>query len=109
MSHSHSSVIHVENSNTLYKLFNEKQYVVIDFTATWCVPCQHIAPIYDKLSQEHTRWTFTKVDVDLVPDAAEQFEVSGMPTFVFVKDGIIIGRIIGYDVNGLVNNLVSLC
>lgn len=38
--------------------------VCIDFTATWCSPCQQIAPAVEQLSQELTDVVFLKVDVD---------------------------------------------
>jgi thioredoxin len=102
-------VQHIENYKSLVDIVRVNQYVVIDFSATWCGPCKRISPIYDKLSTEHTRWIFTKVDVDLVPDAAEHYQVSGMPTFIFVKDGQVVSQIVGADVDGLVRNLNTLC
>ena len=61
--------------------------VVIDFTATWCGPCQMIKPAFYALSFEFKSVVFVSVDVDEAEDAAAAYEVSAMPTFVFVKNG----------------------
>ncbi|KAH6839448.1 thioredoxin-like protein [Chaetomium sp. MPI-CAGE-AT-0009] len=74
----------------LNELTAANKYVVIDFTATWCPPCKAIAPMYQKLATEHAvenRLAFAKVDVDEAQEVAQKFEVSAMPTFLFLVDG----------------------
>ena len=64
--------------------------VVVDFYADWCPPCRAIAPIFSKLADEHAskdRLAFAKVNVDHVKDIAGRFNISAMPTFLFLQDG----------------------
>ena len=71
--------------------------VVIDFFATWCGPCKRIAPTYEKLADALPNIVFLKVDVDESPDLVNQYDISAMPTFVFLKDGKEIKRVEGAD------------
>ncbi|XP_033208430.1 thioredoxin-2-like [Belonocnema kinseyi] len=60
--------------------------VVIDFFATWCGPCKIIGPKLQELSEEFPDVVFLKVDVDENEDIATEYEISSMPTFVFIKN-----------------------
>ena len=72
----------------------QNKLTIIDFTATWCGPCKMIAPIFKELSEEFgSRAQFIKVDVDDNPDAAQKYGVSAMPTFLFVKGGEVVDRL----------------
>jgi len=55
--------------------------VIVDFTATWCGPCQRIAPIYEQLAAEFSSsCVFIKVDVDENQETAAACGVQAMPT-----------------------------
>ena len=60
--------------------------VVVDFTATWCGPCQRIAPLFQQLADENQNVTFVKVDVDENEETAAAYGISAMPTFIFIKN-----------------------
>ena len=66
---------------------NSDKLVVVDFTATWCGPCQMIAPAYKKMSEEYTDCVFIKVDVDENEETAGACGIQAMPTFQFYKSG----------------------
>ena len=75
-----------------------KRLVVIDFSATWCGPCKAIAPFYHELSEMEEfsgSVDFLKVDVDENPEAAMKWSVTAMPTFLFIKEGEVVERVMG--------------
>lgn len=75
--------------------------VVVDFTATWCGPCQRIAPMFEMLPAKFPKAIFLKVDVDKCQDTAASQGVSAMPTFIFYRNRSKIDRIQGADINAL--------
>ncbi|GAA6055369.1 hypothetical protein JCM3770_001075 [Rhodotorula araucariae] len=75
---------------------------IVDFHATWCGPCKAIAPTYQRLAVQFAgRVQFLKVDVDAVPDVAERFQVSAMPTFVVLKGANKVDEMKGANPAGL--------
>lgn len=75
--------------------------VVVDFTATWCGPCQRISPFFEQFPAKYPRAVFLKVDVDKCQETAAAQGVSAMPTFIFYRNKSKIDRLQGADVNGL--------
>jgi thioredoxin 1 len=70
--------------------------VVVDFFATWCGPCKRLSPILDNLAGPLTnRVKFLKVDVDRSANLAKHFEVDGVPTLIFFKDGKVVDKLVG--------------
>lgn len=75
--------------------------VVVDFSATWCGPCQRMAPLYAEFSTTYPNVRFLEVDVDRVPDVAQECGVTAMPTFHFYQGGRKVDELRGADPNRL--------
>lgn len=67
-----------------------------------------IAPIYKELSDAFPNVVFLKVDVDENPDTAAKYEVSAMPTFLFIRRGQVVDKVMGANAAALKNLLDEL-
>jgi thioredoxin 1 len=72
--------------------------VLVDFWATWCGPCQAIAPVIEKLAQDYEgRVKVLKLDTDANQATAVRFNIRSIPTILLFKDGKPVDGVIGAD------------
>lgn len=58
---------------------------IVDFTATWCGPCQRIAPVLEELAKEYEgKIVIYKVDIDKNRNLAKEFNVSSIPAILYI-------------------------
>jgi thioredoxin 2 len=70
--------------------------LLVDFWAEWCGPCKMVAPEVAKVAADgQGQWVVAKVNTELLPGLAQQFRISGIPTFVLFQSGSEIGRTSG--------------
>ncbi|XP_027362368.1 thioredoxin H2-like [Abrus precatorius] len=69
--------------------------MVIDFTATWCGPCKNMDPIIQEFAVKYTKVEFIKIDVDELMGVTQEFQVQAMPTFILMKKGKVIDKMVG--------------
>lgn len=58
---------------------------IVDFAASWCGPCQRIAPILNELAKEYDgKIVIYKVDIDKHRELAKAFNVSSIPALLYI-------------------------
>ena len=79
--------------STFSEIINKEQPVLVDFFATWCGPCQTLAPILKQVKDElGDLVSVIKIDVDKNQAIAAQFQVRGVPTLLLFKNGQQVWR-----------------
>ena len=74
--------------NAFQQLIQKDQPVLVDFFATWCGPCQKLAPILKQVKESlGERITIIKIDVDKNQAIAAQYQVRGVPTMLLFQNG----------------------
>lgn len=69
-------------------LVNSDKPVLVDFYATWCGPCQFMAPILNEVSAALIdKIQVVKIDTEKYPKLADKYKIEGLPTFILFKDG----------------------
>jgi thioredoxin 1 len=78
---------------TFAELLKTPKPVLVDFTASWCGPCQMQAPILKDLAAElGDRVKILKIDVDKNPDLAKEQRVQSVPTLILFQEGKAVWR-----------------
>ena len=76
-------------------LSNSELPVLVDFYASWCGPCQMMAPIVEQVNAQMKQLRVVKIDTDKYPQLASQHHIHALPTLVLFKQGKPVERIEG--------------
>jgi thioredoxin 1 len=79
-----SKVTILSSSEKITEIVSKPGNKVLYFTATWCPPCRAIKPVFEKLSNEYTNVNFVKIDIDENEQTAYDYQITSVPTFVFL-------------------------
>jgi thioredoxin 2 len=67
--------------------------VLVDFWAAWCGPCKMAAPEVQATAKSMSgRALVLKVDTERYPELASEFGVRGIPNFVVLNRGALVGQ-----------------
>ena len=100
--------IHVTDAAFEQTVLNSTTPVIVDFWAPWCGPCKMVGPILDKIASEYDgKLIVAKVNTDEHAQWAQQYDVRGIPTMLFIADGKVVHRQVGAMPEPMLRNVVT--
>lgn len=81
--------------NDLKELMAEG-FCIVDFYSDTCGPCKMLAPVLEKLESELPFIHVIKVNTSTYPNYSEKYEIHAVPTILFVNDGELKERTLGF-------------
>jgi thioredoxin 1 len=90
----HEKILTLTDKNFQYQTKNK--LVLVDFWASWCVPCRMMAPVLNEIATELSGNSHVgKVNVEQYQSLAQKFKVRGIPTLILFKNGAEVNRFVG--------------
>ena len=68
---------------------------LVEFSASWCMPCRAMTPLLEALEKKYTKLAFYGIDIDTNIGAVNQYQISSVPTLLFFRSGKLVHQIIG--------------
>jgi len=89
-------MLELTKDNFKEEVLDSDKPVLVDFWATWCIPCKMIAPIVNEISNEYNgKCKVAKLNIDDAMEIATKFGVMNIPTIILFKNGKEFTRIVG--------------
>ena len=102
-----SSLIEVNDQNFEKEVLQSECPVFVDFSASWCGPCQRQLPIMEKFAVENPdRVKVCKMDVDDSPKTTSKFGIRGVPAILLFNHGEKVDMKVGITAPAILNNLL---
>ncbi len=90
------NTVELNETNFDQEVLKANGLVVVDFYAPWCGPCRMLAPFFEQLAAEFAgRAKFVKVNVDDAPLLATRYGITGVPTVMLFKGGVLVDTYLG--------------
>ena len=81
--------------------------VIVDFWAEWCGPCHAVAPVLDRIADEHAL-KIVKVDIDSEQGLAQRYGVQSIPMMILFENGEPQASAVGAVPKGVLERMLGL-
>lgn len=98
--------VNLNKENFEQEVLKSDKTVLVDFWATWCGPCQMIAPVVEDIAKEG-KVKVGKVNVDDEQELAINYGVMSIPTLIFFKNGKPVKEVVGFHSKSELEEIIN--
>ena len=99
----------VTESTFEQEVLKSEKPVIVDFWAEWCGPCHAVAPVLDRIAEEHANDVkLVKVNIDEEQGLAQRYGIVSIPTMVLFKNGEPAAAAVGAQPKGALERSLGL-
>lgn len=79
------------------ELIKQDTLTVIDFSATWCMPCRMLKPILERVADKVEDVAIYNIDIDEFEKVAQRYRIFSVPTLVAFREGKKVDSLVGLN------------
>lgn len=100
--------MNVTSENFEKEVLKSEIPVLVDFWASWCMPCKMMMPVVEQIEQEmQNKVKVCKVNIDEQSSLAIQYGIMSIPTFLVFKEGNVVNKTMGVQGKEELLNLIQ--
>ena len=100
------AVITITKENFEQEVLQAEQTVLVDFWASWCMPCKMLSPVVDEVAEENADVKVGKINIAEQPELAQQFRVMSIPTLAVFRGGKLVNQTVGVQPKSAIEDLI---
>lgn len=87
---------HIKESEFNEAVLNSDKCILVDFFATWCMPCKMLGSVLEEIANEREDFDIVKINIDEEQNMAIKYEIEAVPTMLVFKNGELKKKVEGY-------------
>lgn len=89
-------IVELTNKNFEQEALESNIPVLVDFWASWCMPCKRIAPMIEIIAEEYNgKIKVGKLNISDFSEKATSYGIMSIPTLIIFKDGKVMEQMVG--------------
>ena len=99
----------IKEENFEEEVLKSEKPVLVDFFATWCGPCQMLAPVLEEIAEEYKdKIKVGKINIDNERNLAIKYQVVSIPTLMVFKNGEIVKTAVGFHTKSELEGMLNI-